>query len=303
MNLRILEITDMQAHLSLHRGFLKVSIKDNKEYEIPLYDIGGVIANSYSLTYSNNLLVKLAELNIPFIICGQNHSPVAFLWPVETHSLSAGKIDIQINTRKSFYEKIWKDIIQIKIYNQFICLKALNKDSGTLEFLIKKVSIGDRENIEAQAAKIYWNKLFGDNFIRDKNGDGVNSLLNYGYTILRSGIARSIMGAGLHPAIGIFHKNKYNIMRLADDLMEPFRPIVDYFAYKESMDGITELTPEVKKQLVNILYLDMDSPRGRSPVINRMQSLAYTYAYSLETLKKNLDLPILKLEDLQEINM
>ena len=111
------------------------------------------------------------------------------------------------------------------------------------------------------------------------------------------------MGAGLHPAIGIFHKNKYNIMRLADDLMEPFRPIVDYFAYKESMNGITELTPEVKKQLVNILYLDMDSPRGRSPVINRMQSLAYTFAYSLETLKKNLDLPILKLEDLQEINM
>ena len=116
MNLRILEITDMQAHLSLHRGFLKVAINGGKEYEIPLHDIGGVIANSYSLTYSNNLLVKLAELNIPFIICGQNHSPAAFLWPVETHSLSAGKIDIQINTRKSFYEKIWKDIIMERYY-------------------------------------------------------------------------------------------------------------------------------------------------------------------------------------------
>lgn len=303
MNLRILEITDMQVHLSLHRGFLKVSIKDSKEYDISLYDIGGIIANSYSLTYSNNLLVKLAELNIPFIICGTNHSPVAFLWPVETHSQNAGKIDIQINTKKSFYEKIWKDIIQIKIYNQLICLNSLGKDSGILEALIKKVSLGDRENIEAQAAKIYWNKLFGENFIRDKNGEGINSILNYGYTILRSGIARSIMGAGLHPAIGIFHRNKYNIMRLADDLMEPFRPIVDYFAYKEYINGVTELTPDIKKQLVKILYLDMDSPRGRSPVINRMQSLAYTFAYSLETLKKNLDLPILKLEDLQNINM
>ncbi len=303
MNLRIIEITDMQAHLSLHRGFLKVAINGGKEYEIPLYDIGGIIANSYSLTYSNNLLVKLAELNIPFIICGKNHSPAAFLWPVESHYQNAGKIDIQINTRKSLYEKIWKDIIQIKIYNQLICLKAFNKDISKLEYLIKKVTIGDRENIEAQAAKIYWNKLFGDSFTRDKNGEGINSILNYGYTILRSGIARSIMGAGLHPAIGIFHKNKYNIMRLADDLMEPFRQIVDFFAYKEYIKGIVELTPEVKKQLVNILYLDMDSPRGRSPVINRMQSLAYTFAYSLETLKKNLDLPILKLEDLQEINM
>ena len=122
--------------------------------------------------------------------------------------------------------------------------------------------------------------------------------LNYGYTILRSGIARSIMGAGLHPAIGIFHKNKYNSMRLADDLMEPFRPIVDYFVYKIIEKEQYDLTADVKNQLVNILYLDLDGPRGRSPVINRMQSLSYSYAYSLEILKKNLDLPILKESDL-----
>ena len=298
MNQRIVEITDMQAHLSLHKGFLKVSIKNSKEYEIPLYDIGGIISNSYSITYSSSLLVKLAELNISFIICGKNHSPQAFLWPVETHSLMAGKIDNQINTRKSFYEKLWQDIIQIKIYNQSVCLKSLNKEDNLLKSLIKKVIIGDRSNIEAQAAKIYWNTLFGDNFIRDKNGDGINTLLNYGYTILRSGIARSIMGAGLHPAIGIFHKNKYNSMRLADDLMEPFRPIVDYFVYKIIEKEQYDLTADVKNQLVNILYLDLDGPRGRSPVINRMQSLSYSYAYSLEILKKNLDLPILKESDL-----
>ena len=303
MNQRIVEITDMQAHLSLHKGFLKVSIKNGKEYEIPLYDIGGIISNSYSITYSSSLLVKLAELNISFIICGTNHSPAAFLWPVETHSLMAGKIDTQINTRKSFYEKLWQDIIQIKIYNQSVCLKSLNKEDNLLKSLIKKVIIGDRSNIEAQAAKIYWNTLFGDNFIRDKNGDGINTLLNYGYTILRSGIARSLMGAGLHPAIGIFHKNKYNSMRLADDLMEPFRPIVDYFVYKIIEKEQYDLTADVKNQLVNILYLDLDGPRGRSPVINRMQALSYSYAYSLEILKKNLDLPILKESDLHnEIN-
>ena len=303
MNQRIVEITDMQAHLSLHKGFLKVSIKNGKEYEIPLDDIGGIISNSYSITYSSSLLVKLAELNISFIICGTNHSPQAFLWPVETHSLMAGKIDTQINTRKSFYEKLWQDIIQIKIYNQSVCLKSLNKEDNLLKSLIKKVIIGDRSNIEAQAAKIYWNTLFGDNFIRDKNGDGINTLLNYGYTILRSGIARSIMGAGLHPAIGIFHKNKYNSMRLADDLMEPFRPIVDYFVYKIIEKEQYNLTADVKNQLVNILYLDLDGPRGRSPVINRMQALSYSYAYSLEILKKNLDLPILKESDLHnEIN-
>ena len=133
MNQRIIEITDMQAHLSLHKGFLKVSIKNSKEYEIPLYDIGGIISNSYSITYSSNLLVKLAELNISFIICGKNHSPQAFLWPVETHSLMAGKIDNQINTRKSFYEKLWQDIIQIKIYNQSVCLKSLNKEDKLLK--------------------------------------------------------------------------------------------------------------------------------------------------------------------------
>lgn len=298
MNQRIIEITDIQAHLSLHRGFLKISIKDGKEYEIPLFDICGIISNSYQITYSGNLIAKLAELNISFIICGKNHSPVAFLWPVETHSLMAGKIDNQINTRKSFYEKIWQDIIHMKIYNQSICLESLGKDNRVLKQLIKEVTIGDRGNIEAQAAKVYWNILFGSDFIRDKDGDGINALLNYGYTILRSGIARSIMGAGLHPAIGIFHRNKYNSMRLADDLMEPFRPIVDYFVFKITENGDCELTPNVKQKLVNILYLDLDGPRGRSPIINRMQSLAHSYSNTLETLKKNIDLPILKVEDL-----
>ncbi len=298
MNLRILEITHMQAHLSLHRGFIVVSIKDGKSYEIPLSDIGGIIANSYSLTYSNNLLVKLSEENIPFIICGPNHLPVAYLWPVSTHSLMSGRLDTQINTKKTLYNKIWQDIVKSKIYNQSICLKALNKNTSPLDTLLPQVLSADKTNIEAQAAKIYWNTLFGKKFIRDKQSSGINSFLNYGYTIYRSGIARAIMGTGLHPALGVFHKNRSNPMRLADDLIEPFRPIVDYFVYNMYIAGEKELTAHIKKQLVDLLYLDLDSPRGRSPVITRMQSLAYSYAYSLETLKKNLDVPILKEDDL-----
>lgn len=299
MDLRILEITDMQAHLSMHRGFLVVRVKDNKEYEIPLFDIGAVIANSYSITYTNNVLVKLAEENIPFVICGSNHLPSAYLWPVNTHSLMAGRLDSQISAKKSLYNSIWQDIVKMKVTNQAVCLEALDKDNIQVKSLIKYIKTGDKTNIEAQAAKIYWNLLFGNGFIRDKDGSGVNSLLNYGYTIFRTGIARAIMGAGLNPAIGIFHKNKSNPMRLADDLMEPFRPIIDYFVYNLYLQGETELTADVKKQLVDMLYLDLDSDRGRSPIINRMQSLSYSFAYSLETLKKKLDLPILKVEDLK----
>lgn len=298
MNERIIEIADLNVHLSVDRGFLKVSIQNGGEYKIPFSDIGGLIANSYSLTYSNNLLVKLAELNIPLIVCNQKHSPVAVLYPVETHSLMGSRIDSQINAPKKFYGSVWQDIIKIKIFNQFICLKALGKETKRFGEYINKVKHNDADNIEAQAAKSYWNLLFGTTFTRNKNEDGINSMLNYGYTILRSGISRAIMGAGLHPAIGIFHKNIYNPMRLSDDLMEPFRPIVDYIVYKISEENIDEITPEIKKKLANILYIDMDGPRGRSPVINRMQSMAQSYASSLQILKKNIDMPILKVEDL-----
>lgn len=298
MNERIIEITDLNVHLSVDRGFLKASIQNGDEYKIPFSDIGSLIANSYGLTYSNNLLVKLAELNIPLIICNQKHAPVAILYPVETHSLMGSRIDSQINAPKKFYGSIWQDIIKIKIFNQFICLKALGKETKKFAEYINKVKYNDSGNTEAQAAKSYWDLLFGANFTRNRNESGINSMLNYGYTILRSGISRAIMATGLHPAIGIFHKNKYNPMRLSDDLMEPFRPIVDYLVYNISMENTEEITPEIKKKLANVLYMDMNGPRGRSPVINRMQSMAQSYAYSLQILKKNIDMPILKVEDL-----
>lgn len=302
MNERILEITDMDAYLSVERGFLKITVNKEKEYKVPLCDIGGVIANSYRLTYSNNAIVKLAELNIPLVVCGSNHSPVGILWSVEPHSLTSGRIDSQINATRPKYNNIWKQIVRTKIHNQGVCLKALGKKHIKVTSLIAGVLSGDKTNQEGHAARTYWQELFGKKFIRNRDGDGINAMLNYGYTILRSGISRAIMGAGLHPSIGIFHKNKFNAMRLADDLMEPFRPITDYFVYLLSHKGVSYLTPEAKKTLVDILYIDMDSPKGRSPVINRMQSLATSFALSLERLKINLDLPILTAGDLKDVN-
>ena len=227
---------------------------------------------------------------------------------------SKSQIDTALQMRKNPIVIVANEEMLLRLCNDYrnrACPIYLQRDTIDADFIreLKKEGRTDEQINERLAGRheildlyIKHKKLFGDNFIRDKNAEGINTLLNYGYTILRSGTARSIMGAGLHPAIGIFHKNKYNSMRLADDLMEPFRPIVDYFVYKFSEKEKYELTPDVKENLVNILYLDLDGPRGRSPVINRMQSLAYTYAYSLETLKKNLDLPILKISDLCETN-
>ena len=301
MNNRILEISQMGAYLSIERGFIKISIENDKDYKVPIDDIGSIIANSYRLSYSNNLLVSLAERNIPLIICGSNHNPVGILWSLESHSLQSGRLDYQINAKKTLYKKSWQEIIKTKISNQAVCLKALGKNSIKIKTAVKNVLSGDSSNQEGYAARIYWQELFGKDFVRDREQTGVNALLNYGYTILRSGISRAIMGAGLHPGIGIFHRNKANHMRLSDDLMEPFRPIVDYFVYHQSLkSNPVVLTPDIKKLLVDILYLDMDSYRGRSPVFTRMQSLATSFALSLERLKISLDLPILKESDLTE---
>lgn len=298
MNERILEIADMAAYLSIDRGFLSVSVKNGKKYNVPIDDIGGVIANSYDITYSNNLLVKLAELNIPLVICGTNHSPAGILWPTCSRFNTSGVIDFQIRAKLPLYKRLWQAVIKAKIANQAATLRALNKNYIKVESLIGKVASGDATNIEGFAARVYWRELFGDNFIRDQSAGGINSILNYGYTIMRSGIARAIMGAGLHPSIGIFHKNKSNPMRLADDLMEPFRPITDFTAFILTSKGEENVSATVKRELVNCLYLDMDSSRGRSPVINRMQCLASSFVLSLEKNKVLLDLPDLSYKDL-----
>ena len=227
MSTRIIEIGSNGKHLSVYRGFLKISEGDREVTRVPLGDICSVVVAGFGITYSNDLIVRLAAHNIWLVACGTNYQPAAWLWPAVSHSIEAQRIDLQTGLSKPRKKQIWADIVRCKIRGQIEVLTTLNKPTERLKRLESEVRSGDEGNREATAAQVYWPLLFGPTFRRNRDMPGVNAALNYGYTILRACVCRAITGAGLHPNIPLHHTNKYSSFRLADDLMEVFRPAVD----------------------------------------------------------------------------
>lgn len=274
---RIVEVADERRYLFVSRGFMivKETEGDKKELgKIPLDDISAVIGNAHGLSFSNNFLVALAERGAPFVVCGANHNAKAMLWPVDGNYQQAKRYDAQLSANKPLKKRLWADIIRSKLSQQAAVLEAAGMPDAPLVALIKKVRSGDTSNIEAQGARRYWNLLFGSDFRRDRNATGLNSMLNYGYTVYRAATARSVIAAGLHPTLGVFHQNEGNPMRLVDDLIEPFRPFIDWTVWQLFEQGQTSLTGDVKRTIVKTLYQDRNSHFGLSPTIVCMQNLA-----------------------------
>ena len=160
-----------------------------------------------------------------------------------------------------------------------------------MAILARKVRWGDPDNMEAQAARRYWSALMGTAFRRDTDGDGPNALLNYGYTVLRAVLSRAICAAGLHPTLGIFHSNRANAFALADDLMEPYRPLVDRVVLSLMTEEIREVTPEAKARLARLADLDLDTPAGTSPLSVQVGRFVHSVATSFDSGVAALDLP------------
>lgn len=296
---RIVEIADDQRHLAINRGFL--TVKDTATGDplgkVPLDDIGAVIANAHGLSYTNNLLVALAERGAPFVLCGPNHNAVGMLMPIDGNYEQSKRFDAQIAASLPLKKQLWAQIVKAKLQHQACVLAAAGAPDQPLVALIKKVRSGDPDNIEAQGARRYWTLLFGKEFRRDQSAEDINSFLNYGYTVLRACMARSIVAAGLHPSLGLHHSNAGNPMRLVDDLMEPFRPFIDLRVLALHKARCTELDPDAKKSLVHCLYHDLQSSSGATPVSVCTQRLAVSLAqiYLGETKEPDLPLPPLPL--------
>ncbi len=271
MKHRVIEVCSDNRYLNLHRGFLRVTCLGDEIGRVALDDIGALILNGYGLSYSNDLIVELAERNIPVVVCGSNHYPVSWLWPIDGHSLQAKRMDQQIASSAPKSKQLWKQLVVCKVQNQAYVLDQIGEPSTNLKRLSENVRSGDPSNIEAQAARKYWRLLFGPDFRRDRNEAGINSMLNYGYTIMRSAVARAVMSAGLHPTVPIHHKNKYNPFRLVDDLIEPFRPLVDWLVYDLYREGCHEIDTEVKSRLAQIVLMQSLTKEGRESV--RRQTL------------------------------
>ncbi len=280
---RIVDIATDGRHLSAYRGFLIVSEDKQEVGRIPLDDVAAVIVHAHGVTWSTNLIVALAERGALMVLCAANHAPVAVCMPIEGHHAQNARLRAQWEAGKPLSKQLWRRIIVAKIRWQEAVLIAHGKDALAFDMLARKVGSGDPENVEAQAARRYWPLLMGEEFRRDRAAEGANGLLNYGYTVLRSLVARAIVASGLHPSIGVHHANRGNAFALADDLIEPLRPLVDSLTLRLMAADITSVTSEAKRAFAGLIALDLPGENGVTTVTGAVGRMAQTLADSFQT--------------------
>lgn len=288
---RVVEIAEDGRHLAKSHGFLTVNQDGTELGRVPLDDVSAVIATAHGITYSNNLLVALAERCAPLVVCAANFLPAAVLWPAEGHHAQAGRMADQAAASRPLKKRLWAEIVRAKIHSQQATLEAAGLGTEGFQILARKVRSGDPDNVEAQAARRYWPRLMGAEFRRDRDADGPNAMLNYAYTVLRAGAARAIMASGLHPSLGLAHRQRGNAFALADDLMEPFRPVADLLIHRLLAGGVRGVNRDTKPELARILITDMSTADGVSPVGVCLQRLALSLVRCFAGEATGLDLP------------
>ncbi|MCW5909421.1 MAG: type II CRISPR-associated endonuclease Cas1 [Cyclobacteriaceae bacterium] len=261
------------------------SFKKEAQATIPIEDIGVVMLDHQRITISQALLAKLLQNNAAVITCDNTHHPTGLLLNLDGNSLQSQRFKAQIEASEPLKKQLWQQTIKTKIQNQAALLGSQGYDTTNMKHWADSVRSGDPENLEGRASAWYWSKLFGPKlaFIRDREGDPPNNLLNYAYAILRACVARALVGSGLLPTLGIFHRNQYNAYCLADDVMEPYRPIADKLVLSiiKEWSMNTDLTPDVKKALLRLPVVDVTIGGETSPLMIALQrtsaSLAQCY--------------------------
>lgn len=246
-----------------------------REASIPIEDIGFLVIDNPETYISIPALNLLIENNTSVIICNTSHLPNGMFLNLNSHHIQQEIFKHQINASMPLKKQLWQQTIKKKIKNQGILLNRITNKKNTFEFLESKVLSGDASNMEAVAANFYWKSFFDHDFKRERFGNYPNNFLNYGYAILRAATARALSGSGLLNTLGIHHKSKYNAFALADDIMEPFRPIVDEAVYLTMQHhDEQDLTTEIKSLLLQILTRTVYFKKEKSPLMVGLQKTA-----------------------------
>ena len=251
---------------------LPEGLKESMVKRVPIEDIGVVILDHKQISITQGALGALLDNNVAVITCDNSRMPSGLMLPLSANTTQSERFRHQIEASQPLKKQLWQQTIQAKIWNQASVLHSQRSvDCGNMDAWAKQVKSGDSDNLEGRAAAYYWQNLFGNikGFRRDREGIPPNNLLNYGYAILRAVVARSLVGSGLLPTLGIHHHNRYNAYCLADDIMEPYRPYVDKLVAEivDSGADISELNKELKSKLLSIPVLDVVIGGRRSPLM------------------------------------
>jgi CRISP-associated protein Cas1 len=299
---RTVEISTHESYVHVEHSQLVIEKDGEKLGSVPIEDLAVLIIDSNQITLSSGLITKLAENNIAVIFTDEKHLPISLSLPFFSNLTQTKILSQQIEVSVPLKKRLWSEIVSAKILNQSTALEKCGKDGTTLREISKNIPSGDPKNLEAFAARIYWRKLFGDDFRRNRDAEDANILLNYGYAIVRASIARAIVGTGLHPSFGIHHKNQYNPFPLADDLVEPLRPFIDVrvftmvneiLAESDSDDLFIELNRDLKGKLLSILAEDCLFDGKKQPLLNALGLYAASCKQFLFGEIKKVSIPIL----------
>ncbi len=260
------------AHLSFSNAQLVIDIKGEQKITktIPIEDIGVVIIEHPQITLSMSVLDALIKANVAVVSCDDHYMPSGMFLPLDGHNTQTERIRNQLNASEPLKKQLWQQTIKCKIENQAAVLEKWGIDGNRLKLLASKVLSGDSSNLEAQAAAYYWQQLYGSHFVRSRKMESPNAQLNYGYAILRSLVARALSASGMYPSVGIHHRNKYNPFCLADDIMEPYRPFVDWQVINmfDDTELETGLTKNQKIKLLSLPQLDISIQQLTRPLFH-----------------------------------
>jgi CRISP-associated protein Cas1 len=264
---------------------------------IPIEDIGVVMLDHQQIIISQALIAKLLDNNVAIITCNHTHHPTGLLLNLEGHSLQSQRFQAQLEATEPLKKQLWQQTIRAKILNQAAVLRWRGYETQNMEHWADNVKSGDPENMEGRAAAWYWAHVFKEikaplpfddatlsdslaNFIREPAGLPPNQLLNYAYALLRATMARSLVGSGLLPIMGIFHRNQYNAYCLADDIMEPYRPFADKLVIQliEEEGLAPDISPSIKKKLLILPAIDITLQGETSPLMIAMQRTSASLA-------------------------
>lgn len=296
---RIMDVSTDGLFLNQRRGFLVVSEGRNELAEVPLDDISVLVLSARGVSITKDAIMALLDRGSPVVLCGKKYSPESIIIPLFGNYEFSGRLQIQISASLPLKKQLWKLIIQNKIENQAIVLEQLGflENARCLHVISKDVLSGDVTNREGYAAREYWSCIFGPEFSREIEAEeGINVLLNYGYAVLRGMTARAVCAAGLHPALGLHHKNQKNNYCLVDDLMEPFRPLVDLLVYGFLIkEPNPEKLTEWKKYVIgNLPDVDVITTKGKSPLIKALEYYVFSLYESFCAKENNLCIPKLE---------
>lgn len=281
-------------HLSTRNEQLVISNKDTGEViSQAIEDMGFVVFEHPNITFTQSVMQLMAKNNTAVIFCDDKHHPCSMLLHLDTNLVQTEIFRHQVNAGEPLKKQLWQQTVKYKIRNQAELLAHFNLNSEALKYIATQVKSGDSTNEEAQAARRYWPHLFGSKFTRKRFGISPNPALNYGYAILRAAIARGLAGSGLHPTLGIHHRNKYNSYCLADDIMEPYRPFVDLIVKNMFENGMdcADLGKTEKAELLNLLSMDVKIGNKKRPLMVGVSETTASLARAFKGEGKKLKYP------------